>query len=109
MTDSLPDNDTPGTERPQVSAVPTPGAQAPAPANARAETAETNEAIEASEATRFEDVVSGRYDADEQSPDLALAKRVLAPQPETPKLHKVLAQAGLGSRLEMEQLITDSG
>ena len=64
MTDSLPDNDTPGTERPQVSAVPTPGAQGPAPATARAETAETNEAIEASEATRFEDVVSGRYDAD---------------------------------------------
>jgi 23S rRNA pseudouridine2605 synthase len=32
---------------------------------------------------------------------------VLAPQPDTPKLHKVLAQAGLGSRLEMEQLITE--
>ena len=32
---------------------------------------------------------------------------MLAPLPETPKLHKVLAQAGLGSRLEMEQLITE--
>jgi 23S rRNA pseudouridine2605 synthase len=32
---------------------------------------------------------------------------VLSPQPETPKLHKVLAQAGLGSRLEMEQLILE--
>ena len=94
MTDSLPDNDTPGTERPQVSAVPTPGAPAPAQAlepTEATEATETTEATEASEATRFEDVVSGRYDADEQSPDLALPKRVLAPQPETPKLHKVLS------------------
>jgi 23S rRNA pseudouridine2605 synthase len=30
----------------------------------------------------------------------------LTPQADTPKLHKVLAQSGLGSRLEMEQLIT---
>ena len=32
-------------------------------------------------------------------------KRVLLPEADSPKLHKVLAQAGLGSRLEMEQLI----
>ena len=32
---------------------------------------------------------------------------MLAPQADTPKLHKVLAQAGLGSRLEMEQLILE--
>lgn len=56
---------------------------------------------------RFEDVVSGQFDADEASPEVALPKRVLAPQAETPKLHKVLAQAGLGSRLEMEQLIME--
>lgn len=56
---------------------------------------------------RFEDVISGRFDADEESADAAPPKRVLAPQPETPKLHKVLAQAGLGSRLEMEQLIME--
>lgn len=55
---------------------------------------------------RFEDVVTGRFDAEEEAP-AATPKRVLAPQPETPKLHKVLAQAGLGSRLEMEQLITE--
>jgi 23S rRNA pseudouridine2605 synthase len=30
---------------------------------------------------------------------------VLLPEADSPKLHKVLAQAGLGSRLEMEQLI----
>ena len=54
----------------------------------------------------FADVVSGQFDADEDSPEVALPKRVLTPQADTPKLHKVLAQSGLGSRLEMEQLIT---
>ena len=57
--------------------------------------------------SRFADVVSGQFDADEESADLTPPKRVLPPQPETPKLHKILAQAGLGSRLEMEQLITE--
>jgi 23S rRNA pseudouridine2605 synthase len=56
---------------------------------------------------RFDDVVSGQFDADEQSGELVPAKRVLAPMAETPKLHKVLAQAGMGSRLEMEQLIME--
>ena len=55
----------------------------------------------------FEDVVSGQFDADEESPEVLPAKRVLAPMAETPKLHKVLAQAGMGSRLEMEQLILE--
>lgn len=57
-------------------------------------------------AVRFADVVSGAFDADEVQADLPAQKRVLAPQADSPKLHKVLAQAGLGSRLEMEQLIT---
>ncbi|MES2787613.1 MAG: pseudouridine synthase [Pseudomonadota bacterium] len=54
----------------------------------------------------FADVVSGQFD--EQAAETAEdpPKRVLQPQVDTPKLHKVLAQAGLGSRLEMEQLIT---
>ena len=55
----------------------------------------------------FEDVVSGRFDADDESAEAVPSKRVLLPQVETPKLHKVLAQAGLGSRLEMEQLILE--
>lgn len=56
----------------------------------------------------FADVVSGQFDADETRTDVpSPAKRVLQPQVETPKLHKVLAQAGLGSRLEMEQLILE--
>lgn len=55
----------------------------------------------------FADLVSGRFDAeqDDELPDEG--KRVLLPQADAPKLHKVLAQAGLGSRLEMERLIQD--
>jgi len=60
-----------------------------------------------SDAIRFEDVVSGLFDAEENVPETASLKRVLPPQPESPKLHKVLAQAGMGSRLEMEQLILE--
>jgi len=59
------------------------------------------------EGYRFADVVSGQLDHDEGDAEVALPKRVLQPQPETPKLHKVLAQAGMGSRLEMEQLILE--
>ncbi len=63
------------------------------------------------EKRRFEDVISGHFDAESDSdvvadPSIA-EKRVLLPQPESPKLHKVLAQAGVGSRLEMEQLILE--
>ena len=52
-------------------------------------------------------MVSGQFDADEDLDGLVAPKRVLAPMAETPKLHKVLAQAGMGSRLEMEQLIME--
>src|SRR5260370_41180218 len=51
----------------------------------------------------FADVISGELDAAEERDDAAPAKRVLLPQVDSPKLHKVLAQAGLGSRLEMER------
>ena len=54
---------------------------------------------------RFSDVVSGQFDADEEDEAVPVLKRVLLPEADAPKLHKVLAQAGLGSRLEMEQLI----
>jgi 23S rRNA pseudouridine2605 synthase len=56
---------------------------------------------------RFGDIVSGQFDADEASNEILAPKRVLAPMAETPKLHKVLAQSGMGSRLEMEQLILE--
>lgn len=63
------------------------------------------EALEAVPGYDFADVVAGVLDADESRADLAPPKRVLQPLPESPKLHKVLAQAGMGSRLEMEKLI----
>ena len=83
-----------------VAAVEVDSAFLPRPAKGR-------NAVPAAGAIRFEDVVTGQFDADEEDVALAPPKRVLSPQPETPKLHKVLAQAGLGSRLEMEQLILE--
>ena len=57
---------------------------------------------------RFADVVTGAYDNEPPpEPETEPAKRVLAAMPDAPKLHKVLAQAGIGSRRDMEQLITD--
>ena len=61
----------------------------------------------------FAHVVSGDFDADSESeaavPDAPeeASKRVLAPEPDAPKLHKVLAQAGVGSRRDMEEWIQD--
>ncbi|WP_442918790.1 pseudouridine synthase [Limnohabitans sp.] len=55
----------------------------------------------------FEDVVSGEFDAELIRAEAAPEKRVLLPQPESPKLHKVLAQSGMGSRIEMERLIAE--
>jgi 23S rRNA pseudouridine2605 synthase len=55
----------------------------------------------------FEDVVAGALEAAEDSDAPAPVKRVLQPHVEAPKLHKLLAQAGMGSRLEMERLILE--
>lgn len=57
--------------------------------------------------TVFDAVISGQFDTEDTEAGGVLQKRVLTPQVETPKLHKVLAQAGMGSRLEMEQLILE--
>ncbi len=63
------------------------------------------------QALAFEEVVSGLFDqaqeSQSESPADTGTKRVLSPQSDAPKLHKVLAQAGLGSRLEMEKLILE--
>jgi 23S rRNA pseudouridine2605 synthase len=56
---------------------------------------------------RFADVVSGAYDSEPPPEPEGEAKRVLAAGPDAPKLHKVLAQAGIGSRRDMEQMIAD--
>lgn len=61
----------------------------------------------------FAEVVSGTFDQavepapEEVETEEAAQKRVLRPEPDAPKLHKVLAQSGIGSRRDMEQLILD--
>ena len=55
----------------------------------------------------FAAVLTGDFDAEAGEAPPEPEKRVLAPEPDAPKLHKVLAQAGIGSRRDMEQLIAD--
>ena len=98
-----PPDATPDTA-PEASAVVGASAAAPQPDASKPATPQRSAEPEA---LQFDDVVSGAFDA-EQELDLPVpTKRVLAPQAESPKLHKVLAQAGMGSRLEMEQLILE--
>jgi 23S rRNA pseudouridine2605 synthase len=59
------------------------------------------------DAVQFAEVVSGAFDSEQAVEEPAASKRVLLPQSDSPKLHKVLAQSGMGSRLEMEQLILE--
>ena len=57
----------------------------------------------------FAQVLSGAFDVEpptDETPAPA-PKRVLAAEPDAPKLHKVLAQAGVGSRRDMEQMIVE--
>jgi len=67
----------------------------------------TKPAIKPADIIDFDDITSGRFDDEDADESIVPARRVLQPQPEQPKLHKVLAQAGMGSRLEMEQLIVE--
>jgi len=93
------------------------GVPAPGPAVAAPEVVEPDAFVEAAldertdepmaTGSRFDEVVSGLFDTEQESAELQPLKRVLAPLAETPKLHKVLAQAGMGSRIEMEQLIME--
>jgi len=63
----------------------------------------------------FAQVLSGDFDVEapaaegepQVTEEAAEHKRVLAAEPDAPKLHKVLAQSGIGSRRDMEQLIED--
>jgi 23S rRNA pseudouridine2605 synthase len=65
----------------------------------------------------FAQVLSGAFDVEpvveNDSAEAAAvadaepAKRVLAAEPDAPKLHKVLAQAGVGSRRDLEQMILE--
>jgi 23S rRNA pseudouridine2605 synthase len=60
----------------------------------------------------FANLLSGEFDAepaavDAEAAPAAPSKRVLAAEPDAPKLQKVLAQAGIGSRRDMEQLVQE--
>ena len=59
----------------------------------------------------FANVLSGDFDIEGdavvEAPPAEPTKRVLAPEPDAPKLQKVLAQSGIGSRRDMEQLIQE--
>ena len=71
-------------------------ADAPAAAEATAEEPAAGDADVAAE-----EGADGELDA------TGAPKRVLQPDADAPKLHKVLAQAGIGSRRDMEELILD--
>lgn len=61
----------------------------------------------------FASVVAGDFDGaaepevQAESGEASAEKRVLLPDVDAPKLHKVLAQSGIGSRRDMEQMIQD--
>ena len=55
----------------------------------------------------FAAVLSGDYDTESGETAAEPERRVLAAEPDAPKLHKVLAQAGIGSRRDMEALIAE--
>ncbi len=79
----------------------------PSPTDAAQRNEKSAAATKSADMIDFEDVTSGRFDDEDADVSIVPARRVLLPQPEQPKLHKVLAQAGMGSRLEMEQLIME--
>lgn len=72
-------------------------------------------AIAAEQATEvFAELLSGDFDKEREeeaeesvAEDGAPYKRVLRPEPDAPKLQKVLAQSGVGSRRDIEQMIED--
>jgi len=106
------DTDTPGQtpQTPNTAQLPTatPSTQAtPHSDLAAQELAAPSDVVRSEDASLFDQVVSGAFDAQDAAIEVTPPKRILTPMAETPKLHKILAQAGMGSRLEMEQLILE--
>ena len=82
-----------------------PAADADAPAQPELAEADAMATPDAAQATAGE--AGSGVGADEEQAAAEGPKRVLAPDPDAPKLQKVLGQAGVGSRRDMEQLIAD--
>lgn len=87
---------------------------APEAESSQAEPAEPTLLLEKSDPNElFGAVVSGAFDdamPAEEAPETArpiLGRRVLPPEIDAPKLHKVLAQSGVGSRRDLEQMIVE--
>lgn len=100
------DTDTPG-QTPQTPTATPPTEAAPHSNLAAQELAAPSDVVRSEDASLFDQVVSGAFDAQDAALEVTPPKRILTPMAETPKLHKILAQAGMGSRLEMEQLILE--
>lgn len=83
------------------------GAAKPGKGQARSKPAAAPADKSAAAEDLFRFVISGQYDADGGASPRAKAKpvRELTSDDDAPKLHKVLAEGGLGSRREMEELI----
>jgi 23S rRNA pseudouridine2605 synthase len=65
------------------------------------------QAPELEDAPAAEAATSDTAQAPEPATDAASERRILAPDADAPKLQKVLAQSGLGSRRDLEQMIAD--
>ncbi len=83
-------------------------ATAPGEAGAAPAHAEAVPVVATDPGELFAELLSGDFDArtageEAGQPTEEAPRRVLAPEPDAPKLQKVLAQAGIGSRRDMEQ------
>jgi 23S rRNA pseudouridine2605 synthase len=94
------------------------GEQADGEARPPREAAAAAPEVVAAVGERFAEVLAGEFDAaaDDEALEVPEAsdaeaeadtKRVLAPEPDAPKLQKVLAQAGIGSRRDIEDMISE--
>ncbi|MCY7316064.1 MAG: pseudouridine synthase, partial [Rubrivivax sp.] len=73
-----------------------------------ADVADVADDADAADAAPPDSFSSGDSTGDEESRDAdSASKRVLAAEADAPKLHKVLAQAGVGSRRDLENMIAE--
>ena len=109
-----------GVERVEGTAGAAGSADAPREARPPRESVAPAPELLAAAGERFAQVLAGEFDGADEAADEDLAeaaeageeaevdnKRVLAPEADAPKLQKVLAQAGIGSRRDIEDMIAE--